>query len=368
MLEWTGERFIPGEGGTALRYEHVHRYSALQRFVAKKRVLDLGSGEGYGSAILAKYADSVVGVDVDQEAVHHAQTSYPMEGRVSFKHVSPGRLPFNDEEFDVVTCFEVIEHLAEPEDLLPEIARVLKKSGLLIISTPNRRLYSDERSYQNEFHLHEFYISEFRDFLGTQFANVRFLAQRLIATSAIWDFEIPLSGQSLAIVKEINPRDGQVTEITLEPMYIVALCSNGDVPSPEPSFLVTDDQALTKEMDGSVPHSEVRRLLDAMQEERTKAQNLLNEWEAELLARANALRAADQEINRLVAKADSLEAFVSQTQVLQGEVTMLRRKLIELAEELRRAEKTDRSRSLSARDEEPERARITGWIQNQRQA
>jgi len=341
MLEWTGERFIPGEGGTDLRYEHVHRYSALARFVAGKRVLDLGSGEGYGSVILADFAESVLGVDVDEAAINHAMDSYRAQSRVSFLHVAPGRLPFNDEEFDVVTCFEVIEHLSNPEELLPEIARVLKKSGSLVISTPNRRLYSDERNYQNEFHLHEFYISEFRDFLGRQFANVRFLAQRLIATSAIWDFEIPISKQSLAIVQEARPQETKVTEIDIEPMYIVAVCSNGEVTPLESSFLVTDDQALTKQMDGSVPHSEVKQLLDAMQEERTKAQDLLNEWEAELLARANALRAADQETNRLRAAVIDLEARVAQTRALEGEILMLKRNMIDLGERLRRAEKSE---------------------------
>lgn len=337
MLEWTGERFIPGEGGTDLRYEHLHRYSALARFVAGKRVLDLGSGEGYGSAILADFAKSVLGVDVDEDAINHAKDSYRAQSRVSFLHVAPGRLPFNDEEFDVVICFEVIEHLSKPEDLLPEIARVLKKSGSLVISTPNRRLYSDERNYQNEFHLHEFYISEFRDFLGRQFTNVRFLAQRLIATSVIWDLETPISKQSLAMVQEAQLQETKETEIDIEPMYIVAVCSDGKVTPLESSFLVTDDQALTKQMDGSVPLSEVRQLLDAMQEERTKAQDQLNEWEAELLARANALRAADQETNRLRTAVAELEAQVRDSRALESEVLMLRRRLIEILEDLRRA-------------------------------
>ena len=65
MLEWTGERFVPGNGGAAISYEHVHRYQLAQTIAAGKRVVDLASGKGCGSALLSQLAASAVGVEID---------------------------------------------------------------------------------------------------------------------------------------------------------------------------------------------------------------------------------------------------------------------------------------------------------------
>ncbi len=56
MLEWTGERFIPGTGSTELAYEHFTRYLFAARLVAGKKVLDIGCGEGYGACLLSQSA------------------------------------------------------------------------------------------------------------------------------------------------------------------------------------------------------------------------------------------------------------------------------------------------------------------------
>src|SRR2546422_853772 len=66
MLEWTGERFLPWLREATIAYEHLQRYAYAATFVKGKRVLDLASGEGYGSRILANSASSVVGVDFDE--------------------------------------------------------------------------------------------------------------------------------------------------------------------------------------------------------------------------------------------------------------------------------------------------------------
>ena len=76
MIEWTGERFIPGEGGAAILYEHAHRYHLAQSLATGKRVVDLASGEGYGSELLSQAARSVIGVEIDTEALAHATTKY----------------------------------------------------------------------------------------------------------------------------------------------------------------------------------------------------------------------------------------------------------------------------------------------------
>src|SRR5947199_9541379 len=76
MLEWTGERYVPGMEGAEIGYEHLHRYAFATQFVRNKRVLDLASGEGYGSNLLAKTAKHVVGIDIDEKAANHAANNY----------------------------------------------------------------------------------------------------------------------------------------------------------------------------------------------------------------------------------------------------------------------------------------------------
>src|SRR5213594_386797 len=76
MLEWTGERYVPWMEGAEIGYEHLHRYAFATQFVRNKRVLDLASGEGYGSHLLAKTAKQVVGIDIDEQAVRHAANNY----------------------------------------------------------------------------------------------------------------------------------------------------------------------------------------------------------------------------------------------------------------------------------------------------
>src|SRR5262245_62233265 len=76
MLEWTGERFLPWIKGSTTAYEHLHRYAYAATLVKDKRVLDLASGEGYGSNILARAASSVVGIDIDENVIRHATVKY----------------------------------------------------------------------------------------------------------------------------------------------------------------------------------------------------------------------------------------------------------------------------------------------------
>ena len=91
-MEFDGERFIPELEGE-IKYEHLHRYAIAMEFAAGKSVLDIASGEGYGAALLARHARSVVGVDIDSEAVEHARTKYLCRN-LSFCIGSCAAIPF----------------------------------------------------------------------------------------------------------------------------------------------------------------------------------------------------------------------------------------------------------------------------------
>ena len=85
-------------------YEHYHRYLWAQTLVEGRRVLDLGSGEGFGAALLADVAHDVVGIDVDARAVEHSRLNYQGEN-LRFQVASATDLGvFPDGSFDAVVA------------------------------------------------------------------------------------------------------------------------------------------------------------------------------------------------------------------------------------------------------------------------
>ncbi|OWK46496.1 class I SAM-dependent methyltransferase [Fimbriiglobus ruber] len=241
----TGERYLPDLDGADILYEHWHRYFFATQFVAGKSVLDVASGEGYGSALLARTAGSVVGVDLDAAVVATAGDKYRAEN-LTFCQGSAAALPISGQHlFDVITSFETIEHLT-PDDqthFLDEAKRLLKPGGLLLISTPNRVLYTERPRFHNPFHLHEFDQEEYAAFLGTRFRTVRTLSQHVYPCSYIWDDE-PAPGFSeyqLAIAGgQLQPAGSD----RKEKLYFVALCSDEPVAPQTNSALLDLDGLL----------------------------------------------------------------------------------------------------------------------------
>ena len=233
-MEFTGERFVPSETGKIL-YEHVHRYSLALEFVVGKAVIDIGSGEGYGAAILSSAAESVTGVDHDFESIRHAARRYK-NPNLDFVIGECDAVPLPEDRFDVVTSFETIEHHDKHEEMLCEIRRLLKPDGILIISSPNRQSYSDENKYENPYHVKELYYDDFNALLRSQFEHVCIYGQKLAAGS----FVFPLSGVNVrslgALTGNVEQVCGQMCPLP-SPVYYVAVCSNSRaVEAPQISF------------------------------------------------------------------------------------------------------------------------------------
>lgn len=184
MIEFTGERYVPTEAGD-MRYEHWHRYGWAAEVLSGLDVLDIACGEGYGSNILAQCAKTVTGVDISSEAVAHACDAYGSVGNLSFLTGSAAEIPLPDATFDAVVSFETLEHLTQHDEMLSEIHRVLKPSGFLILSSPNKKVYSDDRNFHNEFHVKELYFDELDALVKRHFARVRYYGQRLATNSII---------------------------------------------------------------------------------------------------------------------------------------------------------------------------------------
>jgi SAM-dependent methyltransferase len=173
LTEFTGERAIPGEVDADLLNEHVARYLFAARLARGKRVLDAGSGAGYGSAELARTAQSVVGLDSAPEAVDFARAHYQLPN-LFFERASCAALPHPAGAFDLVVAFEVIEHLEDWSEFLLEARRVLAPTGQFIVSTPNKLYYTESRGAAgaNPFHVHEFEFEELRGELTRIFPHV----------------------------------------------------------------------------------------------------------------------------------------------------------------------------------------------------
>jgi len=187
-LKFTGERMTSDIAGQ-IAFEHFHRYCMARDLVAGLDVLDVASGEGYGSALLAGVARSVIGVEIDADSVRHAQAAYPM-GNLRFLTGDATQMPLPDACVDVVVSFETLEHLQHQERFLLETRRVLRPGGLLLVSTPDRHVYSAPGQPPNPYHVLELTAPEFGTLLARHFANHRILAQRAVMGSIM----APLDG------------------------------------------------------------------------------------------------------------------------------------------------------------------------------
>lgn len=221
-MAFTGERFTP-ECVREIWYEHWHRYAFAAPLVAGKRVLDAACGEGYGSNLLAGMAAEVVGLDISAEAVGHARSRYADRKNLRFEIGDASKLPFADATFDCVVSFETLEHLAAQQELVAGFQRVLKPDGLLLISSPDKRNYSDIAGFRNEFHVRELYREELQELLLQHFPHVRLYAQKLLFQSALWSLDGQGSGCRVSSLDADG--SGLVDGMTSAPLYYVAACS-----------------------------------------------------------------------------------------------------------------------------------------------
>jgi ubiquinone/menaquinone biosynthesis C-methylase UbiE len=180
-----GERLMTmGESKT--KAEHLHRYSIALEYVKNKIVLDIASGEGYGSSLLSNVANQVIGVDISKEAVQHARKKYTNKN-LSFLEGNAADIPLPDNSIDVVVSFETIEHHDKHDEMIKECVRVLKKEGLLIISSPDKKYYSEIPNHRNPFHIKELYKADFIKLISKYFPTVNAYNQGFLNCSLVYN-------------------------------------------------------------------------------------------------------------------------------------------------------------------------------------
>jgi len=113
--------------------EHVERLLPYVNLKENQNYLEVGCGNGHTCKYLArKYHLNVTGTDVDPEMIQFAKENIDDIPRIRILEMDAIKMPFEDNEFDIVLSFGVMHHIGNWEKALEEISRVLKPQGFLI--------------------------------------------------------------------------------------------------------------------------------------------------------------------------------------------------------------------------------------------
>lgn len=229
-IAFDGERCSPWVKGP-IWAEHLHRYLSVLPYCDGRRVLDIACGEGYGSALIAKSgAVRVSGVDLSGEVVERAARIYGRPN-LNFQQGSITEpLAFEDDSFDLITCFETIEHVMQQAEALSELRRVLAPGGILVVSTPDR-LHPSAQGSDNPYHEKELDEDEFRALIAPHFSHIRACYQRNLTGSVIVDEE-----GGFGDAPDLWDRDGFVEYAVApphyQPRYIILWASDKKIERP----------------------------------------------------------------------------------------------------------------------------------------
>ena len=135
-------------------------------------VVEAGAGEGYGTGLLrAAGCGRIVALDYDAASVRHGAGRYPA---AAWSRGNLARLPLAACSVAAISSFQVIEHLWTPWEFLAECARVLRPGGALVVTTPNRPVFSPGVAQQerppNPYHVREFDAEELRETVAAHLA------------------------------------------------------------------------------------------------------------------------------------------------------------------------------------------------------
>lgn len=227
-----------------LRHQHQARYDWAARKVAGRIVLDAACANGYGSETLARGgAASVTGLDISFDPLVEARLTAPFSS-FGLACASVTSLPFADETFDVFVSLETIEHVQDDAAYVAEARRVVKRDGILVCSTPNRRVLNpgrrlDHRPF-NPFHIREYEPDELEKLLRVRFPHVRLFGQssygkRYVAGLAAVGARLPMTAVRIHQLRKVagiplerrarhQPRPLPFVDGG-EPEVLIALCS-----------------------------------------------------------------------------------------------------------------------------------------------
>jgi ubiquinone/menaquinone biosynthesis C-methylase UbiE len=235
------ERFDPATmQGELLEAEHLARYRWVAELAQGRRVLDAGCGTAYGAEILAQAgAEQVVGVDCAADVLDSVRPRMPETVLLETGDVTA--LAHEDDSFDLVVCFEVIEHLEERGRALDEFRRVLRPQGILAISSPNRDVYPAG----NPHHVHEYTPAELEQELSSRFDFTSLRRQHTWITTGVLDDEQFQLGDDVALAASASVRK-LVGDRPGSELYTIALAGQLEPPTLPTTFELATQVELRK--------------------------------------------------------------------------------------------------------------------------
>lgn len=167
-LIYTGERDTPDEIEMQPRFmREWAMYQFCLPLVRGKKAIDLGCGEGYGTACLAAEAKEIIGIDLSPETVIKAQKKYNLPN-LRFEVMDANHTQYDENFFNVAISMAVIEHIKDYRRHINEAYRILKSGGLFILGALNGSLSLGE----DAFHFKEFNAEEIKELLQERFSKV----------------------------------------------------------------------------------------------------------------------------------------------------------------------------------------------------
>jgi SAM-dependent methyltransferase len=168
-IEFTGEFFVPGKSGKRIEADHLERYKFACKYAKGKTVLDIACGTGYsGPMFLDSGAVRYNGVDVNWELIEFATQQHGSE-LITYEKGDICEY-WGGSKYQLITCFETIEHIKDWHKALKNLLKLLDNDGVLLMSSPNRKVTSPNSltvgdKPLNSFHTQEFTPEELSDFL-----------------------------------------------------------------------------------------------------------------------------------------------------------------------------------------------------------
>lgn len=311
-MKFTGERIIPGQVEPDLLNEHLARYHFARQFVKGKRVLDAACGAGYGSAMLAETAGSVIGIDISKEAVGYARSNYAAAAaagaEIDFSEGDCLALPLNDHSVDVAVAFEIVEHIKDASGFLRELRRVLRPDGVLILSTPNRLYYTEDRGEVNPFHEQEYTFAELDALIDPFFRHRRIIFENHVDGFAV-------SGPGAELNGPDNPAATLVTDRGAAPAlearardayFFIAVCSALPLPPFSPLLFVPSTGNVLREREAHI--AQLQEQLETAGEAREEARREFARMERELNEFREHFTRREAELTRTLAERDAWTA------------------------------------------------------------
>lgn len=147
-------------------WRHLKAYDFASLCIKNNEVLDIGCGDGYGAYHMSRCAKRVVGIDYEESAVLNARKKYAAPN-LSYELLDAEKIDSLNSKFDVITCFQNIEHIEHPENMIKGVKKILKPNGLFVVSVVNKLLRSEKSPY----HYREYSPSDLESLMSSYFSR-----------------------------------------------------------------------------------------------------------------------------------------------------------------------------------------------------